>query len=890
MGIAVPFAYLVQFVQQVSTMNRVWIYLSVISAAALFVPHSQAEEELQCWRSLAPFAPPATTSSRQYAADKEVQALHLALDVTPSFKQRTISATAALTFKVTSRPVQQLKLDAVDLDVTSVIASEKLIGYDVTPDQLVITFAQPLRPGKEASVTVAYSAEPREGLYFRTPEQGYRAGDTHLFSQGEEIEARHWYPCLDQPNQRLTSEITCRVPEGMTVISNGKLLSKERDPVTGLLAFHWSQEKPHANYLVSLAAGYFEKVEDKCGSTPLAFYTPRSEIKQAATSFRDTKAIMEFFEHEIGVPFPWAKYDQVCVNDFVAGGMENTSATTLNDRTLFTEATENVRESEGLIAHEMAHQWFGDLVTCKDWSQVWLNEGFATFYETLYNEHRNGHDSYLYSLYQRNRQITAMTNDFEPIVRRSFDSPSEMFNYLVYPKAGWALHMLRAQLGDNLFRDCVKTYLQRHQFGNVTTEDFRSVIEELSGRSFDRFFDQWFYHGHFPELQVAYNWDELTKLARFTVRQTQETGPRVLLYQFPLKLRLKGKFGTREREVQVTQKEEDFYLPADSTPEIARVDPDYTLLAKASFNLPKPMLYAQLGDSKDVIGRLQAIEQLSREENQESIRRLKQVLGEDPFYGVRIEAAKALRTIHTPEALNALTASTKQKDARVRRAVVEDIGAFFNTPALDSARRVIAAEKNPAVAAPALTALGLYSTGEVRNTLIEFLNSDSYRNELADAAIGAIRLQANPDYAGFLMETLARKEADFTSRGFGLGLETLAIITRNEEKKDAVCDFLLQRVNHPKETIQIAAIQALGALGNPRALGVLDGLTSGDKESRVQKAALAALSELRSGRKQADEIRGLRQEVLDLQKHDRELRKDLDALKKKLELKKEKGK
>ena len=149
---------------------------------------------------------------------------------------------------------------------------------------------------------------------------------------------------------------------------------------------HWSQEKPHANYLISLCAGYFKKVEDKFRDIPIAFYTPASEINEAQISFRDTKDMLTFFEKEIGVPYPWAKYSQVCVNDFVEGGMENTSCTTLTDNTLFTDATENIRNSEGLVAHEMAHQWFGDLVTCKDWSHIWLNEGFATYYETLYND------------------------------------------------------------------------------------------------------------------------------------------------------------------------------------------------------------------------------------------------------------------------------------------------------------------------------------------------------------------------------------------------------------------------------------------------------------------------------------------------------------------------
>jgi len=307
---------------------------------------------------------------RKYAPDREVEVLHLALDVTPDFKQRTVQGKATIVFKPIINPVHEIRLDGVDLSVESVTSTERVQAFQVTEDKVIVTFVDELPPNKEASVTITYHAEPTEGLYFRTPEMGYKEGDTHLFTQGEEIEARHWYPCFDSPNMKFTSEITCRIPEGMTSISNGRLVSEEKDPTTGLVACHWSQEKPHANYLISLCAGYFKKVEDKFRDIPIAFYTPASEINEAQTSFRDTKDMLTFFEKEIGVPYPWAKYSQVCVNDFVEGGMENTSCTTLTDNTLFTDATENIRNSEGLIAHEMAHQWFGDLVTCKDWSQI----------------------------------------------------------------------------------------------------------------------------------------------------------------------------------------------------------------------------------------------------------------------------------------------------------------------------------------------------------------------------------------------------------------------------------------------------------------------------------------------------------------------------------------
>ena len=373
-------------------MNRLLPLLTLVSLISSVFTRAETEATaLECRKSATFLVPLDSPDHRKYAPDREIDILHLALEVTPDFKQRTIAGKATLKFKPIARPFQELKLDAVDLAVESLTATETILGYQVTDKQIVVTFEQPIPPAKEASVTITYRAEPASGLYFRTPEMGYKEGDTHLFSQGEEIEARHWYPCFDSPNEKFTSEMTCHVPEGMTVVSNGRLVAEEKD-ANGLVAVRWLQDKPHVNYLVSLVAGYLKKVEDKYKDVPLAFYTPASEINEAPNSFRDTKDIMAFFEQEIGVPYPWSKYYQVCVNDFVAGGMENTSATTLTDYTLFTTATENIRDSQGLVAHEMAHQWFGDLVTCKDWSHIWLNEGFATYYESLFEGRKNGRD------------------------------------------------------------------------------------------------------------------------------------------------------------------------------------------------------------------------------------------------------------------------------------------------------------------------------------------------------------------------------------------------------------------------------------------------------------------------------------------------------------------
>lgn len=778
-----------------------------------------------------------------------------------------------------------LSLDAVELTIVSVTSSAQIQGWQSTADKLIITFVTPIPTDKEETVTILYRAQPSKGIYFRTPEMGYKEGDAHLFSNGEPIEARRWYPCFDSPNAKFTSEVTCRVPEGMTAVSNGRLVSEEKDPATGLTAFHWAQEQPHANYLVSLSAGYFKKIEDKYNNVPLALLTPPSEFKEAPAFFRDTKDIMGFYEGEIGIPFPWAKYYQICLNDFVWGGMENTSATLLTDDELFTEATENIIDGDDLVSHEMAHQWFGDLVTCDDWSDIWLNEGFATYYALLYDGHKNGRDSMLYGLYRNARQITDVRDDTNAIVRRTYGEPEDVFDrfgYLAYPKGGWVLHMLRSELGEDLYRRCIKTYLERHRYGNVVTEDLRKVIEELSGHSYDQFFDQWLYHAHYPELDASYSWDEKRKLAKVSLRQSQKLDENVLLFSFPLTIRFKGKFGTVDRPIRVKEKETDFYFSLDSAPRIVRLDPDYTLLAKMTLNLPDDMLYPQLADGSDVIGRLLAIEQLKERKDHETVGKLKEALNSDPFYGVRLEAAGALGKVHTDDALEALLASGHQADARVRLAVAYAIGGFYRDTAYASARNVLENEKNPLILRAAMAGLGNYAQPEVRDVLLKFLNSESYRNQLAGAAIDAMRSQDDPAYIAPLMETLRKREADFRNRDFAKGLDTLAYLSRNEEKKEAAREFLLGYVNHKNEGIQVAALQALGTLGDPGSIAVLQTFANASKGSPQQEAAEKAVGDLRAGRKPVDDFKNLRQEVVDLEKASRDQSKELEDLKKQL--------
>jgi aminopeptidase N len=280
-----------------------------------------------------------------------------------------------------------------------------------------------------------------------------------------------------------------------------------------------------------------------------------------------------------------------------------------------------------------------------------------------------------------------------------------------------------------------------------------------------------------------------------------------------------------------------------------------------------------------------AIEQLATRKDHESVAKLKQVLNGDSFHGVRTKASEALRTIHTDEALEALIASTKQSDARVRHQVVVDINNFYQPTAFEAAKKTLTTEKNPAIQALAIRALGAYPKTEVRDTLLKYLNTPTYRERLTQAAIAAMRSQDDTTYITPIREALAKRHADLPSYVFAGGLDALAYLARNQESKDAVREFIIGYVNHPKDAIQLGAINSLGTLDDPKAIAVLEKFTAAAKDTPERQAAEKAITALNTAKKPADNLRDLRNEVLELQKNDRELRKQLEDLKKKLDAK-----
>ncbi len=783
-----------------------------------------------------PVSPP------HYAPFRQVDFLSLRLEIIPYFHERRIEGKATLRFRALQPDVDTVVLNAEDLNITNLVVSKGSIQWTQHGDDLILQLDPPLARNETRSVTIAYSARPKRGLYFRTPELGYPKEDTHLFTQGESITSRCWFPCYDAPDDRLTSELLCWVPKGMIALSNGRLVEKKEDPQRHRVLFHWLQDKPHVTYLVTLVAGYFDCLKTNYHGVPILFYSPPSFSQYAHNSFAGTVDMIQFYEEITGTPYPWDKYAQVCVRDFVAGGMENTTLTVLTARTLYPDEMAGTRSSRSLVSHELAHQWFGDYVTCEDWSQLWLNEGFATYFENLYMKHYKGEDTFRYLMWQDAQSVIRHQEDTIPPIWRRYDDPEKQFSFRNYPKAAWVLHMLRCQIGEDQWRKVLRTYLKRFALRTVETADFKRVVEEVTGMEWDRFFDQWLRQGGVPRLRVAYRWNGREQVVQIHVRQIQKIPTNGMSYVFPLKVRFGGTNYIQTRTFFVQNTNETFSVSLPSPPKWIRIDPDLELLAEIQIDLPRAMWERILRLENDVIGRILAIQYFEKHLDEDAIRLLGEVLTTDPFYGVRIEAARTLGTSSNPKAGKILLASLpRQTDERVRQAIWRALSTFHLPEVRQAALQAVASEKNPDLQVAALRALAMWNDKSCREAVLRCLHSVSFRDTLARGALAVIQEWNDPTLAQPLLDWI-RKRTPFQEMNTEVqAIRVLASTGAQLADRTPICQFLLDHLDDSRPKIRQAVVQVLGTLGDSHALPMLRRLAEKGKEDPLTKLAQDAI-------------------------------------------------
>ena len=786
---------------------------------------------------LALLFPPVARGDEPYARSRDYDLQNIRTHLWFDLAQRRIRGEADERIAVLRDNISQLSFDSVGLTIQNVTVDGTPSRFSTTANSLVVSLAGPARRGDRHDVLIRYEGQPQKGLYFILPDKNYPQQPQEIWTQGESEDTRYYIPIYDYPNDRTTSEMLLTVPASWITISNGRLIGV-KDESDGAKTWDWKQSAPLSTYLISAIAGNFAEKEDSWHGIPLRYVVPRGREYEIGSSFSHTKQMLDLYSEKLDVPYPWDQYAQTFVDDFVEGGMENTSATTLTVSELENPALapEDRTGSDYVESHELAHQWFGDLVTCKDWADLWLNEGFATYFEHYWNEQHHGTDDAAYEFWREQNQWFRQKRLYSvPIVDRNSTDP-ERYAGNIYTKAGWVLKMLREKLGDDDFFRALHYYLETNRGQNVVTADLQKSIEQATSTNVDEFFHQWIYRAGAPEFDVSYAYDDAAHQVKLTVSQTQRIEGLVGLFDVPIQVEIATASGRKTYPIEVNQTSQTFSFPADGAPLMVLFDRDDEILKNVEFKKSPAELIYQLKNAETVPDRADAAVTLgSLKGNAEVVAALGDAAQHDPFWGVRAEALRALGRVGGQNAEEAIMTSAVNENEKpwVRRVAVSELGNFKEDSSLPSKLAGIAAEdKAYRVRAAALEAIAEIKAPDAYETLLAATELDTPDNVVRNAAIAGLG-KLGDDKAVPLLLSWASPGKDFRSRQAAM----LALARLDKQNKDITKNFI-SYLHEPYFDVRFAALLAIGERGDPSAIEPLEDLLHSGNFSLGEKSVV----------------------------------------------------
>ncbi|MFZ5889881.1 MAG: M1 family aminopeptidase [Myxococcota bacterium] len=811
----------------------------------------------------APFALAGT--ERRYERARPFVVRHTFLDLSLDLTKKSVTGTARLSVARMVEGAESIDLDAIGFELSAV----RVIGARGARDAEYEYDGARLRVHglveSELTLEVSYRAVPRRGLYFLSPDAKVRDRPVQVWSQCQDEDARYWFPCHDKPHIKMTTELRVTVPKGFVALSNGEPVETG---ASGGSTFHFKLDKPHPSYLVTLVVGKFEIVEDRPAvledgrEIKVVYYVPQGRRGDAKRSFGQTPRMIELFSRTTGVPFPWSRYSQVVVSDFVFGGMENTTATTMYEHVLIDQRAELDISSHDLVAHELAHQWFGDFVTCRDWPHAWLNEGFATYFEHIEREDRLGRDEYDYGVAtDLDTYLSEAGGRYQrPIVCREYHEPIDLFDRHLYEKGGLVLHMLRRRLGDKAFFAGVKHYLSAHAHGSVETVDLQRALEHSSGASLDRFFDQWVLRPGHPDLKVKVGYED--GLLTVSVKQSQK-GNDVATFDFDFEIEVQTADGELSRHKKhVTTSHDSIALKLPKRPSYVGVDPEMRVVGALTLEVPNDMLKNQLSQGSSARLRWAAADALAKKPDITSVAALGRSLGnEEEAWMVRVEAARALGKTRLPDAQEVLVEHTGVKHPKVRRAVASALGAYKNETSVKALLPLVKKDASFLVESEAARALGKTRQPAALKPLLGMLDRESWADVVRQGALdglGALRDE------GGLPAVREYTEYGHPTRGRRAAISALAELGEGKHTREALEALL----DDPDPHLRIEVVNALLRFADPKSRGALRRALEHELDGRVVRRLREALRDLHDGsaekKRVHDDIESLRNELSEL--------------------------
>lgn len=757
-----------------------------------------------------------------YARSKDYDLQHSKIALKFEVDQKKVIGDVTHTLTILKDGTDKIWFDSVGLTIQSVTVNKSAAKFESKETQLIVPLPSAAKAGQKFDVEIKYEGKPSKGLYFILPDKDYPDRPKQVWTQGESEDTRYYLPTYDYPNDRLTTETIVTVPATWITVANGKLVSVT-DAGSGNKTWTWRENLPSSTYLITVVAGEFDETKETWRGIPVTYYAPKGRGDRLKVNYGNTPQMLDFFSKNLGVDYPWEKYAQSMVDDFVAGGMENSSATTNTSSSLIHPklAHEYTTGQDPLISHELGHQWFGDLVTCKDWGNIWLNEGFATFMERWWVEHYFPKDQIEYEIWNDARDWMDNPGLYaKPIVRHDFDDSSE-FDGNAYNKGGWVLFMLRHQIGEQAFFAGLKHYLEVNRGKNVVTADLTRAIEEATHINVDQFFSQWVYGAGAPRFDLAYTYDDAKHKVMLKVKQTQKLEGRVGLFTIPLKVEITTTAGAKEYPITVSKAEEEFWFPAESAPAMVLFDKGGHYLKSADFHKEMKEWLYQLKNATETADRLDAVDELGkRKDDSDAIAALGEALKSDKAWGVRATAADALGSTKSPAAAKLLLAALDNtNEPWVRNRIVSALGNFKDDKdVLAKVSAVAKEDKSYRAQAAALQALGKLKAPGALDTLNAAVKSDSPDAFLRNAALRAMGELGDDKAVSTALEWSAPGKQIETRQA---AISALARLDKNnKEITRTIASYLPE--NHAP--IRFSAIFALGTRGDASAVPALENL------------------------------------------------------------------
>jgi aminopeptidase N len=797
----------------------------------------------------------------QFPPDVPVDWQELTLLVEVDVAAKHVWGTATYEGAVRRSNLQRLRFDAEGPVIQRAYDGQ---GRELTTDHdgkvLWLDLVQPVQRGDTVRVTMDFDTrEPKSGFWFVLPDAEHPNRPAHAWTQGQDEDHKFWFPCHDSPNHKVRMHVIATVPDGQVALSNGALrdIYKAADPSKRI--YDWQMSRPAPTYLLTLVVGPFVEVVQQREPVAVSYWTLPGREADGERAFGRTPQMLALYEKLLGVRYPFEKYSQVAVSEFIFGGMENSSMTTQTDLTLHDARAHLDFSSEPLVSHELAHQWFGDLVTCRTWSHGWLNEGFATYFEQLWREESETADEFDYGRLQAQRGYLAEDSGHyrRTIVTNKYEAPIDVFDAHLYEKGGAVLHMLRRHLGDAAFFQGLGSYLNQHADGNVETPDLRRALERYSGRDLGRFFSQWVEvgKGH-PELKVTQSWNGDEKMLQVTIEQTQDTAF-APLFELTVAIDLHFADGvTQTRTMKVDKKQQSAWIACAVAPDMLLVDARGDLMATWELSVGEPLLRMALAKAPHAIARLRAAEALGKRPTAQNTDALGTALAGDPAWCVQAEVAKVLGKIGSNRAFGHLKAAVDTAHPKARRAVRSALGRFQNQEAAELlAHKLKDGDASYFVEADTALALGQTRQKLAFEALQHCLDRVGWNETVRVGVLEGLAALGDAQAIAVIAPFLGKQHDILLRCG------AVRALCKFVAEPARVLDALAPWTTDTAFRLGMALGAALPGLGDARAIALLREVAERAVDDRVIKRAKEGIATVRSGLAAGGQLEGLRGDV-----------------------------